>query len=250
MYVRGVKRAACLLLVVACGHSASEPPAAVTPPAKPADPAGPLVLIDGRGPELAAARAALEAAGMRVEDATHFDDDFSGLFLAFPDPAPPAALPRSLVPRWQAAVAKCHPLQDACPELHDDPKCTERLACLHGEMPALREAWIRELGAIAWVHVVAGPTSEKPEVFFAKAWGHKPCEPVLRELRAGQESRIMMVGSDAPLPPTADAAAKLAGELAVRIVKGEGDKGDRALPSYVAMPQDEAGLLALLGCAR
>lgn len=240
-------RTLLLVLLAACGHSATEPPVVKRAPTPPPE-SGPLVLIDGKGPELAAARAELVAAGIHVLDVSHFEQDFGALFFAYSDAKAPDALPRELVPRWDAAVAKCRPLQDACPELHDEPKCAERLTCLHREMPALREAWIRQLGAVEWVHVIAGPTYNKDGAFFAKAWGHAPCELGMRELRVGQESSIMMVGSAAPLPANLDAAAKTAGQLAKRIVMGEGEKIERALPSYVAAPKDDGELKQLLGC--
>src|SRR6185437_15312015 len=131
---------------------------------------------------------------------------------------------------------------DACGKLRD---------CTQGAAPAIREAWLRELGATAWVHAVAGPVDNPANMaikapFFAKAWGFRPCELALRELRVGQESAIMTVGSDAPLPDSLDAAAATAGELAVRIAKGEGAPGPRALSVWHEASGSDAA--RALGC--
>jgi hypothetical protein len=58
----------------------------------------------------------------------------------------------------------------------------------------------------------------------------------------------MMVGSDAPLPKSAEAAMTLAGELAVRIARGEGAASPREGLSRAKFPTTDTAFAAMLGC--
>jgi hypothetical protein len=251
-----------LALLAACGNRDAAP-STTTQRATPAnapkptvDPSKPLVMVLARDAKVAArARAALEKAGMRVEDAKPLDDAFNGpLFFGSIDTPPHEAAPPGVAARWKKDAQLCAPAKQKCPTLKGSPDCEDLMRCTHTLLMSLREDWIRELGATAWITVIAG-TTEKAEGFeaggtglYAKAWGHKPCELTLRTLRVGAESAIMTLGSDAPLPSNADEAATLAGELAVRIARGEGRAFPREAITWVKPPENDAEIAALLGC--
>jgi hypothetical protein len=192
---------------------------------------------------------------MRVLDGTEMEDALGPvdiIYNLFSDP--PRNAPPPTARLWREAAERCKPFHAQCPTMNsEDDACAKLRDCTQGVAPALRESWLRELGASAWVHAIAGAVDNESGMavkapFFAKAWGFRPCELGMRELRVGQESPIMMVGSDAPLPDSLDAAAATAGELSVRIAKGEGPTSPRALQPWHEASGDDAA--RALGCDR
>jgi hypothetical protein len=223
---------------------------------------GPLVVIDihsadaNRAKLAAAASAALQRAGMSVRDGEDINEvTRGGLFSGSIESSLPPGVPPKTAALWRAGADRCRPQRERCPQVSssNEEACTALMRCTQSVAPAVRESWLRELGATAWIHVVAGPTEqhegvEGPDGFFAKAWGHTLCEPKFRELRVGAESDIMMVGSDAPVPTTEAAAIETAAALVVRIARGEGTPTERGFLAHVPRPADDAATLTLLGC--
>jgi hypothetical protein len=240
-----------VVMVVGCGRNAPEP-APMSKGSAAGSATNPLVLIDGKEATAAAAKVALARAGMRVRIANEIDSAmWSGLFFGAVDAPPDKAMPPAAARMWRSAGEQCRPLKAQCPDLTlSAPGCEALLRCTQGALPAIRERWIRELGAVAWIHVVAGPTESRSgsKGFFGKAWGHRVCEPNLRELRAGAETEMMMVGEDAPVPASEASAQETAGALAVRIARGEGEVTERPLTPHAERPSEAEGLIKLLGC--
>lgn len=241
--------------LVACGRNGSDRSQSGSTQAPAKNPTGPLVMLSARDAKLArSVRETLERAGMRVADAKALDDASRGpLFFGVIELAPPADAPPGVAARWKRDVETCRPAREKCPSVRSSPECEELMQCTHTLLMGLREAWLRELGVAASITVFAGATEQRPGVadlpgFYAKAWGHKPCETTLRELRVGAESSIMSIGSDAPLPNTAAETEKLAGELAVRIARGEGTTTPREVLAWMKQPTNDADFAKLLGC--
>ncbi len=241
----------CVLAIslLACGHRDVEPPkpASATPAAAAT---APLVLVSTRDPRVAtAARRALEAAGMRVEDAEPLDTFYHGsLFFGVTELPPPKGTPPGVAARWKQEIDRCRGVRATCPATPSGNACEDLLRCTQTLVVSLRESWLREVGAAAWITASAGATTRREETFFAKAKGHTPCERADRTLRVGAEFDIHTLGSDAPLPATAEAAITLAGELAVRIAKGEGSASPRVGLAWVNVPTTDAEIDAMLGC--
>src|SRR5690348_16841863 len=155
-----------LVIAAGCGSSGNPVPspaaADTTPrtPHAPSPPEPPLIVLDGEPGAFAAARATLEQAGFRVADGQAMADAVRAtwVFANLEAPLPPA-LPAEVAPHWRAAAEACRAYRNKCPWLQpDDPDCEQLLQCTQHAVPALREAWLRALGADAWIEVVIGPT--------------------------------------------------------------------------------------------
>lgn len=237
------------LALLACGRHDVEPPKP-TSPATATSATAPLVLVSARDPAVAsAARRSIEAAGMRVEDAKPLDAFFGGsLFFGSTEAPPPKGTPPGVAARYTRDIAQCRRVREKCPTPPGGSTCEDVLGCTQTLLVRLREDWLREVGAATWITALSGSTGQRGETFFAQARGHKPCERSDRTLRAGKDLELVMPGSDAPIPATAEDAIELAGELAARIAKGEGSRSLRTGLSWVEQPTTEAEVDAMLGC--